>query len=603
MRRLSWSWVVLLLAMVDSGWAGEAQWVEVKSPHFSVVTDAGEKRGHEVAVRFEQMRAVFGSLLVKTNVNLAVPLQIIAFRNTKEMRQFAPLFHGKPIELAGLFQYSDDRSFILLDMSTEDPWQVVFHEYAHQLLNGNTSGQVQPWFDEGFAEYFSTIKVSGKEADVGLPPAGDVEILRHFSWLRIADLFQVQQNSSTYNESGDHRSVFYAESWLVMHFLYDKGLLVKAAPYFDLAVDQKVPVGKAVRQAFGMTPEVWDKQLRDYYNGDTIKYYKLPTPPGIETTGYTTSPLSFADSKAVLADMHLHSPDYQEKAIQEFEEVLTVEPNNAAALRGLGYAYLRKHQLDTAADYFQKAAAANGKDPRVLYYSAVLRNQQRFDGDPQQIELTQKELESSIALDPNFADAYSVLAFVFQSQGKFDDAQKAMLHAVALNPRNENYQYNLAQIYLANRSVDAATAILQKLKNSTASPQIAMMAASSLSQVDEYKAAQEAKPADGFAIALRARGQGSDAPNEEPEARPPAHVAAAEFLKGKVTAVDCSSPPAAVLTISAGGKAWKMRAQDRGHLILIGADELSCDLKNRSVAVNYRETGTEQGDIISLELQ
>src|ERR1700724_1841221 len=72
--------------------AGEPQWVEVHSPNFSVVTDTGEKRGREVAMRFEQMRAVFGSLMTKANINLAIPLQIVAFRNGKELRQFAPLF-------------------------------------------------------------------------------------------------------------------------------------------------------------------------------------------------------------------------------------------------------------------------------------------------------------------------------------------------------------------------------------------------------------------------------------------------------------------------------------------------------------------------------
>src|SRR5580704_15995008 len=83
-----------------AAFAGEPQWMEIRSPHFSVVTDAGEKRGREVAMRFEQMRAVFGALMTKANINLPIPLQIVAFRNGKELRQFAPLFKGKPIELA-----------------------------------------------------------------------------------------------------------------------------------------------------------------------------------------------------------------------------------------------------------------------------------------------------------------------------------------------------------------------------------------------------------------------------------------------------------------------------------------------------------------------
>src|SRR6202040_979066 len=122
--------LAIILAVTFSGisavFAGEPQWVEVRSPNFSVVTDAGEKRGREVAMRFEQMRAVFGALMTKANINLPIPLQIVAFRNGKELRQFAPLFKGKPIELAGLFQQGSDRSFVLLDMAVENPWPVRF---------------------------------------------------------------------------------------------------------------------------------------------------------------------------------------------------------------------------------------------------------------------------------------------------------------------------------------------------------------------------------------------------------------------------------------------------------------------------------------------
>ena len=74
---------ILFLLLSSTAFAGNPQWVEVRSPHFSVITDAGEKRGREVAVRFEQMRIAFGKLLTKATVNLPVPLQIIAFRNAK----------------------------------------------------------------------------------------------------------------------------------------------------------------------------------------------------------------------------------------------------------------------------------------------------------------------------------------------------------------------------------------------------------------------------------------------------------------------------------------------------------------------------------------
>src|SRR5271169_5649167 len=214
--------------------AGESQWVEVRSPNFSVVTDAGEKRGREVAMRFEQMRAVFGALMTKANVNLPIPLQIVAFRNTKEMRQVAPLFNGKPTQVAGLFQGGADRSFIMLDMSVENPWVVVFHEYAHQLMNGNLQVGFAPWFEEGFAEYFSSIEVDSKEARVGKIPEYDYQVLQQDGMMKVADLFRVQKNSPTYNESGSHRTVFYAESGMVMHYLYDNNLLPRLSAYLEL---------------------------------------------------------------------------------------------------------------------------------------------------------------------------------------------------------------------------------------------------------------------------------------------------------------------------------------------------------------------------------
>src|SRR5258708_7764374 len=225
--------ILVIYRFVPPAYGDAPQWVEIRSPHFSVITDAGEKRGREVAMRFEQMRAVFSALMTKVNVNIPIPLQIVAFRNTKEFRQFAPLWHGKPTELAGLFQGGEDRSFIMLDMSVENPWRVVFHEYAHQLMNGVLSRQMDPWFEEGFAEYFSTIEVDNKEARVGKPPESAYLVLQQNNMLKITDLLKVRQNSQTYNESGDHRTVFYAESDMLVHYIYDNHLISKLGVYFD----------------------------------------------------------------------------------------------------------------------------------------------------------------------------------------------------------------------------------------------------------------------------------------------------------------------------------------------------------------------------------
>jgi hypothetical protein len=68
---------------------------------------------------------------------------------------------------------------------------------------------------------------------VGKVPDEEYLILHQMGWMKIADLFRVRQNSNVYNEAGDHRTVFYAESGLVMHFIYDNQWMPQAGKYFN----------------------------------------------------------------------------------------------------------------------------------------------------------------------------------------------------------------------------------------------------------------------------------------------------------------------------------------------------------------------------------
>src|SRR5208282_53547 len=146
--------LVLFSVFAISANAGDAQWVEVVSDHFTVITDAGEKDGRHVIDRFEQMRTAFGLLFGRASINQPVPLEIVAFRNSREMQKYSPIFQGKVVELSGFFQQAEDKDFIVVDMSREESWETVFHEYAHVLLNSNFQ-PTAPWFDEGFAEFLS----------------------------------------------------------------------------------------------------------------------------------------------------------------------------------------------------------------------------------------------------------------------------------------------------------------------------------------------------------------------------------------------------------------------------------------------------------------
>jgi hypothetical protein len=47
----------------------------------------------------------------------------------------------------------------------------------------------------------------------------------------------------------------------------------------------------------------------------------------------------------------------------------------------------------------------------------------------------------------------------------------------------------------------------------------------------------------------------------------------------------------------------KFRTADYKSLLVIGEDSLSCEWKNRKVAVNYKPGGAADGDLVSVEVQ
>lgn len=614
--------------------AKDVEWVEVHSPHFSVVSDAGDRRARDVALRFEQMYFVFGTLFSRQTVNFPVPLQIVAFRNTGELRNFVPLWKGKPVQLAGLYQGGQDRNFILLDLSVENPYQVVFHEYAHLLLNGNYP-PTQVWFDEGFAEYFSTIQVmpKGNKVQIGLAPDRAFETLQTNSFFHALDLFGVKHDSKVYNESGDHRSMFYEQSWLYVHYLFDNRKMDQVAAYFKLTQNQHVPIAEAVQQAFGMDAAHFEKTLHDYFNSDKMYVYTADL-PAMETMTFNSRKLTPLDAQAILADAHLHSPDYTQKAIEEFEQILAADSQNAAAHRGLGYAYLRQNQFDKAAPHFLRAADLDSQDPRVHYYSAYVMNRQAVaSGIEPNWPGMLAHLQLAIRYDPRFADAYDLLAYVQMEQGQTETALASSKAAMRLSPRDLHFQVNFGQCLIAAGKFDDAEAVFQQLEQSD-DASISMVAGRNLELIAQYKSGAARLVDNNHRVYKTEKEWGTDSQatpavakiddskpvnRDEQETRvPPPPVVREQppvkidrrpikFLKGTLLSVACSQDSSALLHVAvraaSGQHVWNMSTTNRDKLILVGADAFSCDWKNQKIAVNYREGSAGQGDLVSLEIQ
>ena len=587
--------LLAMLLAAQTGFAGDAPWLEVRSEHFRVITDAGEKSGREVATNFEKMRAAYGLLFGREKINENVPLQIIAFRNTEEFRQYSPIFRGKVVELTGFCIAATDENFVAIDMSRHNSWETVMHEYAHVLLNANYT-VTAPWYDEGFAEFFSSMKIGDTNVIIGavIPGAGALIQGRK---LNMQQLLEVQHHSETYNQSGETRDMFYLQSWLFVHYLFDTEQVSKAGQYFILTNNKRVPVPQAVQTAFGMSVDQLNEALFAYLRTNKLRIIRYNFKQQIVTaTQATTRPLDPLEVRTQLADLHLHEQDYTEQAVKELVAIVAENPNQAEAQRVLGYAYLYKHDLPKATEHLQVAAHLGSKDPRVYFYTAELLNEQNpaSIGSP---EVT-KNLQRAIELDPQYADAYGMFGVALMNKGFYAQAETNLARAMTLSPRNEVYRLNYAFALLNQRKIAEAKTSLSYVAHSS-NPKIAAQANQLLLQVQQY----ENQTSAGAPVEHRTvpHPPAESASIDVPATRvPPALVS---YMTGVLVQANCAAPPSAVLTVASGGKTWKMKVADTEKVVVIGADKFSCSWSRIKVAINFNPTAPTEGNVITLEIQ
>ena len=628
--------------------SAEGRWMRIDSSHFSLLTDADEKRGREVSVRFEQMRALFAQLLMKSRVNLSAPIDIIAFKDDDEYERAAPARPGAGLG-AGFFAPGEDRTYFVLNLSREESWRAVFSDFARVLLRFNYP-PTQAWFDQGFVEYFSSLCVTDHLTRSGGDPSQPfVAVLSGTSWLDLAQLFRENPDGLDENQ----RTLFRAESWIVLDYLLHKGQLPALGTYFGLVENEKLGVDDALQKAFGMGSAGLEQAVKDYFRSRspglaaqgkaanaataaTAADTTLSDPVPADTIGSSTHPIPEREARALLAEMKLRVPDRRAEARRELASIIDqASADSAITHRALAWDFLEQKQYAQAEEELGQAMALDAKDPWTHYYLAIAKFQdaQARGGELRGLANMIQDLHIVLDWDHEFAEAYHLLALAQIEGGGQRAATDSIRAAISLAPRKPSYLLDLARIYEAGKNWDSAAALLERLSGSS-DPEIASAAQKALHELPYIKkygvpplSASSSQPAVsgptsvGGPLAVSpaknrspgAAGDGSTSSpkgdttgegNEEamPSPEPQVDHRPIQFRQGKLLAVDCSQAPAAIVTVTIAAKTVKLRTEDYKALMLIGADTFSCDWANRAVSVNYRPGGQADGDLVSLEV-
>lgn len=414
--------------------AGEGAWIEVKSPNFSVVSDASVDEAREVAKRLEQFRSVFQSAFPSLKTDLGDPLTVFAARNERSLKGLIPndwMKNGAAAPV-GVFLSGPHRKFIVLhaDFTGDQGYHVIYHEYAHLLLNLNFDG-LPLWLSEGLAELFGYTTVSDGSSKLGQVNPEFFRVLKASPIIPLRTLISVTRDSPYYRRQ-DKVRLFYAQSWALAHYLMlgERQLHLPQLNKFLHLIEKGVSGREAVERAFGDLSTL-QRHLETYVRMPGFYQYSIKAKLSIQEDRITARELARAESLASRGELLVYA-DRLDEARTMLERALWENPDIAFANQAMGTLFLRLRNKEQAQKYFSAAANLDSRSDPAQDFSTQTADEKDAD-----TKAADGRPRKAVRLDPQLASAFGMLSqILIPGEGKADipEALESAVKASRLKP-------------------------------------------------------------------------------------------------------------------------------------------------------------------------
>ena len=498
-KRLSISFALLLtavctsVAQTDNGQLIYKPWFETRTAHFNIYSCGDYASVNRLAARLEQFCQAYSMLAGKGAV-ASPPTVVMAFPDQDTMRPFLPLYNGQPGNLAGFFTRASDENLIVLALPSADAgtdgMNVIFHEYAHLLFRRND--QVWPlWLKEGMAEIYSTFQTSGDTMEIARPIDHHLRLLAQQPFMPLPALFAVSHDSPEYNERS-LQGVFYAESWLLTHYLMagDNAVIRARFARFTPLLLAGQNTEEAFTNALGVSLPTMELALHQYLDRGQFPPLSFSMPSGVASAVMvSTRAMTPVQVYYRLGDELLRI-DRPDDAQSYFTQARTLAPKSPLPYEGLGMLAARREQHGDALSDLTTALQLNSTSFLAYYIAAQEKYRLTSDGQGRYTHLNGDQasevlepLEKSISLMPNFGPSHELLGFFEMVQDNLSAAEEQLQLAIQLEPENPSYLITLAQEELRAQNPDAARATLAPLLLPNADKKLKATAEEMVSQI------------------------------------------------------------------------------------------------------------------------
>jgi tetratricopeptide (TPR) repeat protein len=493
----------LLLGFVMQAFAA-ADWVSVKSTNFNLAGEVTESELRTVAERLEHFRDIFAQLFPQFGASVKARANVIIFRDAESFKPFKPKRPDGTADesVAGYFLASENVNYITLALrgGKTDPFHTIFHEYLHFLLKSRAGkNDLPPWLSEGLAQYFETLEVTTDgRVVIGTAPQGRVSTLRRGELIPESEFFSIAR-TAVQSGGGVPRSVFYAQSWLVVHYLlhHGEGRLQERVERFLRIVDQSDSAANALKQIYGIDAGQLNEALRTYLQLPALPVSVLPVgakPASILDNSAVRIPPAM--TQAYLGDL-LHHMDRLNEAEAYLRGALAADNRLGLANSSLGLLLIRQEKWDEATRFLEMAVSEGSADYLVHFNYAYALSRASAPGGmvsqfpPAPFSRMAESLKRSIDLKPDFAQSYRVLAFIYLVNGEnLSEAAALLEKGLSLKPGDENFEVLLAKALVRINRYDDARGYAERLSQKATDPQVRADAAEILSSIRQYSKAR-----------------------------------------------------------------------------------------------------------------
>ncbi|MEZ5319426.1 MAG: tetratricopeptide repeat protein [Vicinamibacterales bacterium] len=432
-------------------------WIEVTSPNFRVISNAGEGAARNAAWQFEQIRAGIQAGWPWARADLDRPFVVIAVRGESTMKQFAPQYweDRNRIRPASVSATGADRHFVVLrtDVRTDgdsegvSPYQVAYWSYTQLVLSDSFDYQLPLWFGRGLSSVLSNSIVTDREIQFGRAIPWYIQEVRQGGRIGLPELLSVDRDSPLFRGEIE-RQRYDAQCWALMHFLVfgdadREGSATRLNELAKLTLQGTSSV-QAVQQVYGDLDRL-DSAYRTYLDRGLFRYSIMRVDARFDKKLFPLVPVPEPEALALRADF-LVTSSRLEDARAAIAEARKTAPDLASAFVAEARLLERERKTDEARAAYERAVALG--TPNFYAWVRLANLMPRQGAGPDELETTRGLLAKAVELNPAYAIGHQSLGGVLLQMGRTDEAITAIRRAIALDPRQPGAHLTLASALL-----------------------------------------------------------------------------------------------------------------------------------------------------------